>query len=163
MKKLYALVNNLLGTTAENPLTDCDGHDDLAKFFTAFFIEKIDKIGSDLEDHPKYQPPVRDVPKMSSFRHMSTKEILDIIYSMPTKHCELDPIPTIVFKKIAPDIIEKITGIINTCLIRGKFPEDWKLALVKPLLKKSNLELINHNYRPVNNLTFCLSAQIATR
>ena len=48
-------------------------------------------------------------------------------------------------KKIVPDIIEEITVIINTCLTTGKFPEDWKLVLVKPFLKKLNLELINHN------------------
>ena len=100
MKNLYALVNSLLGTTPENPLPDSEGHDDLAKSFTAFFMEKIGKIRSDLEDHPKYQPPVRDVPKMSSFRHMSTKEIPDIIYSMLTKHCQLDPIPTSASEKL---------------------------------------------------------------
>ena len=85
---------------------------------------------------------------------MSTKEILDIIYSMPSQHCELDPIPTNVFKKIAPEIIQEITVTINTCMTSGKFPEDLKLALVKPLLMKLNLELICYNYRPVSNLTF---------
>ena len=36
----------------------------------------------------------------------------------------------------------------------GVFPQDLKEALVKPLLKKANLELINKNYRPVSNLEF---------
>ena len=62
MKKLYSLVNNLLGTTPENQVLDCNSHSDQAKSFTDIFMGKLDKIRSDLEDHPKYQPPVRDVP-----------------------------------------------------------------------------------------------------
>ena len=34
------------------------------------------------------------------------------------------------------------------------FSQDLKEALVKPLLKKANLELIDKNYRPVSNLEF---------
>ena len=154
-KMFYTSVNNLLRTTPENPFPDRDNHNVLTKSLTTFFMEKIDKITSDLEDHPKYQPPVRDIPKISSFRHMSTKEILDIIYRMPTKHCKLDPIPTSVFRKITLDIIEEIAVIINTCLTIGKFPEDWKLALASHCSrKKFNLEPINCNYRPMSNLTF---------
>ena len=33
-------------------------------------------------------------------------------------------------------------------------PEEHKEELVKPLLKKANLELIDKNYRPVSNLSF---------
>ena len=36
----------------------------------------------------------------------------------------------------------------------GVFPQDLKEALVKPLLKKANLELIDKNYRLVSNLEF---------
>ena len=36
----------------------------------------------------------------------------------------------------------------------GVFPQDLKEALVKPLLKKANLELTEKNYRPVSNLEF---------
>ena len=36
----------------------------------------------------------------------------------------------------------------------GVFPQDLKEALVKPLLKKANLELIDKNYRSVSNLEF---------
>ena len=36
----------------------------------------------------------------------------------------------------------------------GIFPDRLKKALVKPLLKKINLELIKKNYQPVSNLEF---------
>ena len=36
----------------------------------------------------------------------------------------------------------------------GVFPEDLKQALVKPLLKKANLDLVDKNCQPVSNLEF---------
>ena len=36
----------------------------------------------------------------------------------------------------------------------GVFLQDLKEALVRPLLKKANLDLIDKNYRPVSNLEF---------
>ena len=33
-------------------------------------------------------------------------------------------------------------------------PDDWKSAIVKPLLKKSGLDLTHKNFRPVSNLPF---------
>ena len=36
----------------------------------------------------------------------------------------------------------------------GVCPQDLKEALIKPMLKKANLELIDKNYRLVSNLEF---------
>ncbi len=36
----------------------------------------------------------------------------------------------------------------------GEFPDDWKLAIILPLIKKLGLELIFKSYRPVSNLQF---------
>ena len=45
-----------------------------------------------------------------------------------------------------------IASVVNESMQTSVFPQDLKEALVKPLLKKANLELINKNYRPVSNL-----------
>ena len=39
-------------------------------------------------------------------------------------------------------------------LTRGEFCEEWKTAIVKPLLTKPGLDLINKKYRPKSNLPF---------
>ncbi len=39
-------------------------------------------------------------------------------------------------------------------LEKGIVPENWKLALVNPLLKKLGMDLVFENFRPVNNLHF---------
>ena len=51
-------------------------------------------------------------------------------------------------------VIPLITKIVNISLEQGEFSENWKVAMVKPLLKKLSLQLTKPNYRPVSNLTF---------
>ena len=77
-----------------------------------------------------------------------------MILATPNKSCELDPIPTYLLKHILPCILELIIDIVNLSLHDGMFPDTLKEALVKPLLKKANLDLINNNYRPVLNSTY---------
>ena len=51
--------------------------------------------------------------------------------------------------------LPSLTGLINSSLSSGVFPEVFKTALVKPLLKKKFLDQNNlKNYRPVSNLSF---------
>ena len=85
---------------------------------------------------------------------MSQEEVLGVINAMPTKSCETDLVPTKLFKQLAPRIIKNITELINLSLTKGIFVEDWKLATIRPLLKKIGLDLTVGNYHPVSNLTF---------
>ena len=43
---------------------------------------------------------------------------------------------------------------MNQSLETGVFPQEWKSAVIRPLLKKKGLSLELHNYRPVSNLSF---------
>ena len=74
---------------------------------------------------------------------------------MPKKSCDLDPIPSPLFHDCLDELIPVITDIINTSLISGVVLQCFKHALVKPLLKKSDLdpELLK-NYRPVSDMPF---------
>ena len=73
---------------------------------------------------------------------------------MPTKGCELDPIPTKLFKEIASNILPIITRIVNLLLKEGVFANNWKVMIIRPLLKKVGMELITQSYHPVSNLSF---------
>ena len=44
--------------------------------------------------------------------------------------------------------------MINLSLKTGRFADEWKNALVHPLLKKPVFELANKNFRPISNLQF---------
>jgi hypothetical protein len=52
-------------------------------------------------------------------------------------------------------VLPIITNIVNKSLSSGKFPENLKPAIVRPLLKKSNLDIDDlSNYRPVSNIPY---------
>ena len=57
-------------------------------------------------------------------------------------------------KEILLNTVEIIADIINISLRNGVFPESLKKALVKALLKKVNLYILDRNYRPVSSLGY---------
>ena len=68
--------------------------------------------------------------------------------------CESDPINKVILKDCLDTTAPLITAVVNESITRGVFPDYLKEALVKPLLKKANLDLVAKNYRPVSNLVF---------
>ena len=74
--------------------------------------------------------------------------------NMPTEQCELDPIPTSLFKKLVRHIIDDVTAIAYISFTRGDFTEEWKTACIIPLMKKITMELVSASYRPVSSLKF---------
>jgi len=65
----------------------------------------------------------------------------------------LDPIPTKLLKEMLPDVIDPLLNIINSSLLLGYVPKTFKLAMIKPLVKKTQLDHTKLvNYRP--NLPF---------
>ena len=72
-----------------------------------------------------------------------------------SKSCDLDPIPTWLLKSSLDILSPSITNIVNLSLSNGVMPDQWKRAIVTPLLKKANLDHeILKNFRPVSNLAF---------
>ena len=71
-----------------------------------------------------------------------------------SKNLSLDPMPTSLFVECL-DELPAVTHIINSSLVSGVVPPEFKTAIVKPLLKKPSLDYNNlKNYRPVSNLSF---------
>ena len=65
------------------------------------------------------------------------------------KSCEFDAIPTNLLKEILSPCIETITRIVNTSLTKEIFANNWKTAIVHPLLKIYGLDLLMNKYRPL--------------
>ncbi len=67
----------------------------------------------------------------------------------------LDPVPSKLLKEVLLEVIDTLLNIINSSLSLGYVPKTFKLAVIKPLSKKTQLdpkELIN--YRQISNLPF---------
>ena len=159
-KCIYEICNNLLGRSKDTPLPPGIPSKDLAVSFNNYFIEKIAKIHSDLIKKCLHLPPYIETQaplgthNLSNFQPITLPELQKLIHSTSNKNCALGPIPTALLKQILPSIAVLISDIINTSFRDGIVPESFKKALVKPLLKKPSLELLEKNYRPVSNLSY---------
>lgn len=91
---------------------------------------------------------------LNSFTPVNEQQVKQVIMKMSSASCVSDPIPTKVVKKCVDILSTPITTIINTSIESGKFPSNWKTAVVIPLIKKSTLPPILSNFRPVSNLQF---------
>ena len=73
---------------------------------------------------------------------------------MPTKSCESDVIPASLLKEILLAMAPSLAKIFNISPEHDIFASYWKVAIIRPLFKKSGLDLISSNYIPVSNLVF---------
>ena len=160
-KEIFNICNNLLGRNKDLPLPPSEDNQSLANSFNEYFCEKIEKIHTGLIAQNACRQAINTqpdgdfmVPPFTSFKEMDAEYITKLVSSCPTKSCELDPIPMSLLKKILPTVSMLLTQIVNASLSSGLFPKSFKEALIRPLLKKLNLPLINKNYRPVSNLAF---------
>ena len=147
-KCIYEICNHLLGRSKDSPLPPGILKKDLANICTDL-IEKCQHLPPYVE---RSAPP--GTQDLSNFQPVTLLKLHKIIQSTPNKNCDLDPVPTSLQKQILPSIIPLIADIINSSLRVGIFPESFKRALVRPLLKKPGLELLERNYRPVSNLAY---------
>ena len=99
-------MSEITGSQSRNLLPD-PTTESIAEEFADYFIYNINKIQSDLDKYDKYNPSHKTLKqKLSNFELMTNEHIPRIINSMATKSCENDLIPTSIFKKAAPLIID---------------------------------------------------------
>ena len=93
---------------------------------------------------------------MTTFAPVQIDELIKLVKNSSNATCETDPVPTKLVKDILLEpLLPVICKIINASIQTGIFPNFFKIAHVKPLLKKITLDPdCLKNYRPVSNLTF---------
>ena len=92
---------------------------------------------------------------LDSFRDATEKEIETAITSSSASTSYLDPLPTILIKACKDILVKPLTEIVNISLRSGVVSSNLKEAVIKPLIKKANLDANNFkNYRPVSNIAF---------
>lgn len=83
---------------------------------------------------------------------VTTEEVIDIINSLKNKmSAGHDEIPSSIVKFCGFELSIPLCYIINNSFKYGIFPEQLKLALVKPIYKKGDPEVLD-NYRPISLL-----------
>lgn len=160
-KALSRITSKLIGSNIDVVLPEHQAVKDLAEEFNSFFVEKIIKIRSNIslpsntpQDYSALcEDRIFNGIHLSSFTQVSCFEVQKILKSMPSKSCDLDPLPTELLKENAGVILPHMTSIINESLASGSFPTLLKKAIVRPKIKKPGLDKNElKNYRPVSNI-----------
>ena len=92
---------------------------------------------------------------LDCFSPIDLSKLTSTISSSKPSTCLLDPIPTGLLKEVLPSISTSLLDLINLSLLTGYVPQSFKVAVIKPLLKKPTLDSgVLANYRPISNLPF---------
>ena len=157
-KALFKVINASLNRKQDSPLPHHDNDSALANEFAQFFDNKIQKLRSKLDSQetrdPIHNPTSNLNNNIDHFECLTHEQVKIHILRMPTKHCNLDPLPTWLVKECLAELLPLLTLIVNTSMKLGIMPCGLKHGLIKPLLKKSGMSPTKENYRPVSNLSF---------
>ena len=94
-------------------------------------------------------------PVLERFEPVTCEFLKKVCLGASPKTCELDPIPSSLLCDCIDDLLPYLTHVINDSLISGSFPDVFKPAIVRPLIKKISLDKNTlKNFRPVSNLSF---------
>ncbi len=124
-----------------------------------FFTDKIDNIRNTItnidstasRNSASFTAPKE---KLLCFTTIGQEELNKLITASKPTTCLLDPVPTKLLKEL-PVAEEPLLNIINSSLSLGHVPKPFKLAVIKPLIKKPQLDPSElANYRPISNLPF---------
>ncbi|MDF4316827.1 reverse transcriptase family protein, partial [Vibrio parahaemolyticus] len=130
--------------------------------FMSFFNDKILTIRGKIHDllpsdstYLTSNTAVRPNIYLDCFSPISLQELTAVISSSKSSTCLLDPIPTRLLKEVFPLVNTHILDMINISLLTGYVPQSFKVAVIKPLLKKPTLDPeVLANYRPISNRPF---------
>ena len=155
-KALFQTFRQLLSDKKVNPMPPRKSQEQNANDFNQFFVDKITRLKARFDEPSNYSLLDGNdiVQTLVEFQPINLEETKRLISSAPSKTCLLDPVPTSVIKLAASSLSPVIQKIINLSLVNSTVPSNYKTAIVKPLLKKPDLDLVHKNYRPVSNLAF---------
>ena len=125
--------------------------------FNECFVSKTELIRSSLDPDRPFPCDTAEFSgtPFAEFKLITNDCVKEVLQEMPKKSCDLDPIPTPILHDCLEEITPIVTDIVNKSLSCSVVPKCFKHALVKPLLKKANLDPnCLSNYRPVSNLPF---------
>ena len=165
-QNIWRIINNHIANKKsptikiEEDGKEVSSNQETAEIFNHYFHDKIKGLRERINNEFKRDPFSKMDKKMEGkhnlsfkFKTVSEAKVLKIINQIkPKRSCGYDEITADMLKKVANIIYIPITYIINASITSGVFPEEWKLAIVKPLHKKGK-KCDKANYRPISLLS----------
>ncbi|PIK58997.1 putative SEC14-like protein 2 [Apostichopus japonicus] len=141
-KQLFNIVDDLIGgkkaVTAVMPSNIPMSK--VANAFSEFFDSRVREFRSHLPVPVAPHKPGHPPHHLTEFTPVTDEFVEKLIRSSTSKSCRLDPLPTTLVKNCKEVTVSILTRIINSSLMSGIFPRSLKLAVIRPLLKKANMD-----------------------
>ena len=164
-KKLFNIVNTLLGRPQQLVLPDYNNPITLVSTFNMFLLIRLLEFVQSFNCLRAHYPLTRlrsmdsimlyCTVLLESFTMITSEELIKIVSVMYKTTCSSDPFHSKLLMSHLPTIIDTITHMINLCISTSVFPSSCKSAIVLPLIKKPGLDpQVLKNYMPVSNLSF---------
>lgn len=156
-RKLFSITRKLFNQSNEMVFSSNYDMTSFVNDMGSFFIRKITNLRAELAGvddctYSNFGDPC--VSSFEKFEPLEMEAVKHLVLESNTKSYSLDPFPTSMVKECLDELLPLLTSIINNCLLSGIFPNEWKEALINPLLKKFGLDLAFGNFRPISNLQF---------
>ena len=141
-KELHQIVNTLSNRHPPKILPTIYPSAELPSIFIKHFTNKVEKLRANIASEHVVSTLVTGTTaaNFSSFEKVS--QVKECILNSGHKSCELDPIPSKLLIECLDSILSSLTGLFNSSLASGIFPQFFKSALVTPILKKRCLDHI---------------------
>ena len=127
----------------------------LTQISNKFFKKKVEDLAASIKKDPSVDPLGRLRQKYMgaglefSLKTVQVQDVLKIMKQLKTKKSAgFDGISAEILKLGAEVLAVPLTHIINTSIVSGVFPTNWKEAKVVPIHKKGDKRTLK-NYRPV--------------
>jgi hypothetical protein len=122
-----------------------------------FFAGKIAEIRESTKDAPA--PNFSDLPPPShtfvAFDEIAPLYVEKMLTDSSTKQCELDSAPVWLLKTLSSVFAPILALLINVSLSQSTLPDRHKRAIIRPRVKKPDLDQSDPaNFRPISNLSF---------
>jgi len=150
----WRTVSSQLGrvnTLDEFPLCD-DGHripeEEIPDVFGDYFVKKVETLLAGTNCQATAEPTIT----LHYLNEFTPLELETAVKSFkPKKSFGPDDVPLVVFKDSLPVMGNQILKLFNLIVVQGRIPDGWRLARIKPILKKGDPSQVI-NYRPISNL-----------
>ena len=164
-KQKFKILNSMLGNRNPVVFPDTSSDEKLCNEFEQFFVSKINNIRDNItnqnctlqevEVESMHRNDDADITPFNKFSTVTCDILKTVVRELSNKQCELDVMPTDLFKKCLQLLSSYMLNIINLSLSSGTFPDAFKTAIVRPCLKNSALDQNRkENFRPLSNLCF---------